>query len=367
MRYASIDILRTLAIFVMVIVHFCENLAGYTPRIAGLGAPVFMLLSGISYRLWLNGQLSKNVSETQISKVTIRRGLFLFGLGFVFNVFIWLPEDAFNWDVLTLIGFGLITLNVARRLPPAIALLFCGVVYVISPLARSIAEWPLYWENQYFDPDMTLVDVLQGFLVVGYFPVLPWIIFPLIGFVTGTYVFGESRQHKPDLKVTARGIWAGAIMMVIAAGVVAIRSFWPSIFPDDWPAVWTMFPPSAEYVLATIGFGVFSFCSGYLWLDAAGQQRDSVVRFQTLRSLAGTLSRYSLSAYILHHMVHVWPLWIYAVSTGQETTVYWQNATTVPVALTLACIYFLLSFGLFRWMEKNDYPAVESTMRWVCD
>jgi uncharacterized membrane protein len=367
-RYSSIDILRTLAIFVMVIVHFCENLSGYTPSIAGIGAPLFMLLSGISYRLWLNGQLSRNISETQISKITIRRGLFLFGLGFVFNVFIWLPEDAFNWDVLTLIGFGLITLNVARRLPPAIILLFCVVVYAISPLARSIAQWPAYWQEGYFDPDLTLSDVLQGFLVVGYFPVLPWIIFPLTGFVTATLLFGQSREQSPDVPAIVRGIWTGAGMMIVSSGVVAARTFAPGWFPTDWPAIWAMFPPSAEYVLATIGFGVFSFCSGYLWLDhSKPDQTQSIARFQTLRSLAATLSRYSLSAYILHHMVHVWPMWIYAVSTGQEITVYWQQATTIPVAIVLACIYFVLSFALFRWMEKNDWPAVESTMRWVCD
>ncbi len=363
MRYSSIDILRTVAIFVMVVVHFCENLAGYTPAISGFGAPLFMLLSGVSYRLWLNGQLSRDVSETQISKVTIRRGLFLFGLGFVFNILIWLPEDTFNWDVLTLIGFGLITLNLARRLPPAIILLFCGTVYVISPLARSIAQWSAYWQDGYFDPDWTLADVLQGFLVVGYFPVLPWIIFPLAGFVAGTLVFGQTRDQQPGIPAIVRGVWIGAGMIVLSAAMVTTRALFPQWFPNDWPAIWTMFPPSAEYVMGMLGFGIFGFCGGYLLLDHA----TAVDRFQTLKSFAATLSRYSLSAYILHHIAHVWPMWIYAVSTGQETTFYWQQATTLPVAIVLACVYFGLSFSLFRWMERNQRPAIESAMRWVCD
>ncbi|HBJ36499.1 MAG TPA: hypothetical protein DDZ51_17455 [Planctomycetaceae bacterium] len=347
----------------MVVVHFCENLAGYTPPIAGFGAPLFMLLSGVSYRLWLNGQLFRDVSDTQIAKITIRRGLFLFGIGFVFNILIWLPEDTFNWDVLTLIGFGLITLNIARRLPPALILLFCGAVYAISPLARSIAQWPDYWQNGYFDPDWTLADVLQGFLVVGYFPVLPWVIFPLTGFVAGTWVFGQTRGQQPGVPAIIRGIRIGAGMIVISTSMVATRTLLPQWFPSDWPATWSMFPPSAEYVLGTLGFGVFSFCGGYLLLDFAA----AAERLQTLKSFAATLSRYSLSAYILHHIVHVWPMWIYAVTTGQETTVYWQQATTIPVAILLACIYFVLSFILFRWMEKNNQPAIESAMRWICD
>jgi len=38
-RYVSIDILRTVAIVLMVVVHFMENLAGATWSPAGNGAP----------------------------------------------------------------------------------------------------------------------------------------------------------------------------------------------------------------------------------------------------------------------------------------------------------------------------------------
>ena len=64
MRLLSIDILRTVAIGMMVLVHFVENLsAGYgLPTLdatiterpwwlpMGLAAPLFALLSGVSYR-----------------------------------------------------------------------------------------------------------------------------------------------------------------------------------------------------------------------------------------------------------------------------------------------------------------------------
>ena len=89
MRYSSIDILRTFAIFSMVIVHFVENLSGSDFVPSGFGAPLFTFLSGVSYRLWLNSQEARGRSDADISKVTIRRGLFLFGVGFVFNV-LWL-------------------------------------------------------------------------------------------------------------------------------------------------------------------------------------------------------------------------------------------------------------------------------------
>src|SRR5690349_14889571 len=108
MRYISIDILRTLAIFLMVIVHFVENLSGSNFVPSGFGAPLFTLLVGVSYSLWLKSQEKRQRSDSEISKITVRRGLFLFGVGFLFNIVVWLPEDTYNWDVLTFIGAAFI-------------------------------------------------------------------------------------------------------------------------------------------------------------------------------------------------------------------------------------------------------------------
>ena len=55
MRYPSIDVLRMIAICIMVIVHFVENLSGlghYVP--GGFAAPLFSFLVGASYYLWLS-------------------------------------------------------------------------------------------------------------------------------------------------------------------------------------------------------------------------------------------------------------------------------------------------------------------------
>src|SRR6476620_5610607 len=133
MRYSSIDILRTIAIQVMVFVHFSENLSGYTPPITGLGAPLFAILSGVSYFLWVRGQQARGRSEEEISKVSIRRGLFVFGVGIAFNVLIWMPEGTFNWDVLTLIGSALLILNLVRNLPVPMIIFSAVLVLLVSP------------------------------------------------------------------------------------------------------------------------------------------------------------------------------------------------------------------------------------------
>ena len=140
MRHASIDILRSVAIVVMVLVHFGENLSDWTPPFAGLGAPVFAYLSGVSWVLWSRGRLAKGATDEEISRTTIRRGLFVFGVGILFNVIVWMPEDVFNWDVLTFVGSGLLFLEVARRMPRAVCWMTFVIVLTAAPVFRHCGK-----------------------------------------------------------------------------------------------------------------------------------------------------------------------------------------------------------------------------------
>jgi len=125
-RRPSIDMLRSVAICLMIVVHFVENLAAthdawslalnrWMP--AGAAAPLFTFLAGVNYRLWCTQRIARGTPPEALSKATIRRGLFLIGTGFAFNVLVWLPADTFNWDVLTFVGLALISLDVVRRMP----------------------------------------------------------------------------------------------------------------------------------------------------------------------------------------------------------------------------------------------------------
>jgi uncharacterized membrane protein len=362
MRFSSIDILRTLSIVVMIVVHFCENLAGITPEIAGIGAPMFMFLSGMSYRLWLNGRKTRELPGETISKITVRRGLFLFGLGFLFNILVWMPEDVFNWDVLTLIGTGMICLGLVRHAPPPLIWLTCGMLFLLSPVARHLADWESYWTDDYFDPDFTWHDLWQGFFVVGYFPIFPWLLFPLLGFSIGTATFGE-KTDRPNSSVLMRSGMFGLALMLLAASAVTARYFWADLFPATWPKSWTMFPPSIEYTTGTIGWVLFAFSTTYWLFDL----KLPIERFQRLRKMTEQFSRRSLTAYLLHHAVHLWPLWIYAVWLGQEPTYYWRQATDLNTALVLAALFMIACYGLFAWLDRQRYPAVENLMRWLCD
>jgi uncharacterized membrane protein len=362
MRFSSIDALRTLSIFIMVLVHFTENLAGVTPAIAGLGAPMFMFLSGVSFRLWLNGRTAQSLPGDAITKIAVRRALFIFGLGFFFNIVVWLPEDVFNWDVLTLIGAALLGLGFFRHAPPHLLLLTCALLMILTPVLQQIVDWGAYWNDDYFDPDLTLSDVTLGFLVTGYFPVFPWLAFPWLGFALSTILFeGQADQVSPaKLRIVA---WVGLMGLVVTALLMLVAYTAPS--DSTWSRLlhWSMYPTTSVYLLGTVSWTIFAFAFAFEWLDL----RLPPTQLPRLRRLAATFSRRSLTAYLLHHVVHLWPLWLLAAYQGLEPTHYWRQATSVPVAVLLAAIFLVICYRSFQWLNQSRRPAVEELMRWLTD
>jgi uncharacterized membrane protein len=363
MRYPSIDILRTLAIFVMVLVHFGENLSGYRLPCAGFGAPLFAFLSGVSYRLWVTGQQSRGISELDISKVSVRRGLFVFGVGIAFNVLVWMPEDTFNWDVLTFVGTALLLLNLARRIPQTISVLFAVLAILVSPILRSLADYGAYWENGYFEYDVTLSDVWIGFLSVGYFPIFPWIAYSLAGFATASRLFVEPTEPSEPRPSPWPTIFTGAAFSSTAILVLGARSYLPVLWSQTLLGGWSMYPPTTVYVLGTLGLtlmliGVVHHCVDF---------NPRALRYGGLLSIAKTFSRYSLTIYVLHHVIHLWPLWIYGVATGHEPTEYWTQAMPISISMPLALLFLAGCYELLRRLGPDRNYGIESWMRWVCD
>ncbi len=394
-RLASVDILRAAAIALMVAVHFAENLSGSTGESAngfagvhrswwlptGWAAPTFSFLTGVSYRIWFGVQRRRGRSDQAIAKATVRRGLFLVGLGFAFNVLIWLPEDIFNWDILTLIGCGMLTLEVARRMPDAVILLAALAIVAVAPGMRLVADYPAFWTAGYFDYDFTASDVFLGWLATGYFPVFPWLAFPLMGYVTAPRLLGipshsECQQDthgdstrreaspaidSPRTTQSMSTLPAAAALVALAGALIFAWPMLPPLITGGGTNAWSMFPASTAYVVGTLGSVMMAVAVLHTTVDCQG------VRWPGLVGLATPLSRHALSIYLVHHAVHLWPLWAVGLATTGEATALWQKALPVVGSLTLAAVFLVAATVLFRWMDRHRIPAAESLMRWVCD
>ena len=361
-RIRSVDLVRTTAIAIMVVVHFVENLSGVVPKISGFGAPLFTLLSGLSYRLWLDGQLARGASDALIRVRTIRRGLFLIGAGILFNVLVWMPQDVFNWDVLTFIGFGYLMLEWARRMSLLVCTWACAVLLAISPAARVAVDYASFWTAGYFEHDATLSDVLSGLLVSGYFPLLPWLCYPLLGFLVASVLFSHDRTSRREISWCAK---LGALLLAASLTALALESLWPALLEGlggRWLGGWTNYPATPEFVSGTLGIALLFFAAAYRWLDSPDAQA-----WPRLELWIGRYSRHAFTLYVLHHIVHLWPLWGLAAARGEETTQYWQRALSPWPALALAVVFLALTAPLLDWMERRRVRGVEDWMRWICD
>ena len=363
MRYPSIDILRTLAIFVMVLVHFGENLSGFHSPITGFGAPLFAFLAGVSYCLWSRAQTARGKSETEISKISVRRALFVFGVGFAFNIFVWLPEDVFNWDVLTFIGASLLLLTVARHLPSPVLTAISVASLLASPVLRETADYAAYWQNGFFDPDMTLPDVIIGFLVTGYFPFFPWIVFPLVGFQAGAFLFTDPVESSDSQTSPWPIVTTGMMLFAASILLLCVRPFLPATISQKVLGGWTMFPATIEYVCCMLGVALVLLGLMHRYVDL----NPAVTRYENFLKVPTAFSRYSFTIYVLHHIAHLWPLWIYAMATRQESTDLWMNAMPLAASIPLALLFLLFTYGLVRALGDNRNYGIEACMRWLCD
>jgi uncharacterized membrane protein len=370
-RYLSIDILRGVAIILMIQVHFVENLS---PRESPSGwlydssillgsfpAPFFTFVFGLSYALWVRKQESLRRRDEDITKVALRRGLFLFAVGIAFNFFVWLPEETFNWDILTLIGTSFLFLAFARKLPAPVLALICVMVLLASPLLRVVGDFSAYWQDDAYTYDFTLRDVLFGFVANGYFPVFPWIIFPIAGFVSGDLVF--RRGESPDSKL--RGLCVlGVIFLALSGLGVAVGSSLPTLISQHYANGPTEFPASTEYVLAMLGFTILGLVLLHRWVD----RKDNVAGNGRLIIILGRFSSFSLTVYVFHQMVILWPLWIYGAWTdAEDPTVFWRRAMSTPMAIALATAFIVACYFVLGILENYKKYSLESLMRWICD
>jgi uncharacterized membrane protein len=364
MRFRSIDLLRTIAILIMITVHFLENLAGVVPALAGLGAPTFIFLSGVSYHLWLGAQARRGVPEREITRRTLRRGLFLFVVGLLFNVVVWLPEDILNWDVLTLIGSGLVALAGARHLDSPFLAVPCLLVLAVTPGAQVASEWELYWEGPFFDPDWTVQSAVLGYLVLGYFPLLPWIVVPVLGLMAGRLVFPERGVSTPGAK---RLMAWGAAATVAALGLNQLGLAAPWLRERGALGGWRVTLPSLEYLVGILGTIALALGIAALAFDRGAARERPRAEEGGWSQVVNLWSRSSFTVYLLHHVAHVWPLWLYGLWSGASVTAYWRKAVSPIQALCLAAAFVLLAHVFLRILERRGATGIEGLMRRFSD
>ena len=247
-RMRAFDLARGLAVVFMIMVHVLRHWGDpatwSTPigtLISFLGgppaAPVFMFLMGASL------PFSRRISFTSLA----RRGLWLVAAGYLLNVFRGTvplsaglatgivtseqvtPFTPFSLltmvDILQLAGCSLIVMAALREVarPGRVWLAVAAAIVLIAPLLHGRVT------------GMPGPDALLGMLwATGdniFYPVFPWLVFPLVGAVVGTSMAqAETRERREALRragaIGSVACASGLALIVVAAPTLDVVTYW---------------------------------------------------------------------------------------------------------------------------------------------
>jgi uncharacterized membrane protein len=269
-----------------------------------------------------------------------------------------MPEEVFNWDILTMIGASLLILYPFRNLSSGRILAVILFIIALSPLLRTYSNYYSYW-NQWgeYVPSTRLKDVLLGFVLNGYFPLLPWLAFPFGGYLVGRICFGEPLPKLP------RGLLPAAIgLVLVSLGMIAVASLSGLTgLVSDYLGPLTFYPASTSYVLLTMGVCLLLFIFFFHRYDLPGKEPGD----SAFLTFCRRYSRYALTAYILHHAVQVWPLLAAASLTGKrDKWFYYGEVMPTIYALILAAIFIVLFYFLIvAWDKREGHYSFEWLLR----
>ena len=265
-----------------------------------------------------------------------------------------MPEEVFAWDILTLIGTSLLVLFPLRKLSTKALLSITIIVAVISPAIRQFTDYHSYW-NKWGEYVTTfkMPEVLMGFFANGYFPLFPWIVFPLLGYVVGRACFGSKELRLPGMLLPS-----GFILVVVSLVMIYISS------SANLPAVaawyispFTFYPASTSFLLLAIGINILLFVLFYRLFDLKERsfEHNPFLRF------CNRYSRYALTAYVVHHALFLWWLIAYNYYKGElfRWTLYGYIMPTAQAMLVVLVFIILFYLLIVAWDKRGGRYSLE--------
>ena len=196
-RFWEIDLLRGIAVILMIVFHFLYDLdylnvyeldlySGYLLIFVHLIGTVFFLLVGISLTLSYS-RVKDILTKKELKIKYIKRGLKIFGLGLLITLVTWiyLNEGFVVFGVLHCIGVSIILAYIFIHFR-IINLLFGCVLILIGIILKHFSFNFQYLVWLGFKPNQ--------FYSVDYFPLLPWFGVVLIGIFLGNMLYQENKR-----------------------------------------------------------------------------------------------------------------------------------------------------------------------------
>lgn len=366
-RLRSVDVLRGSAIFSMILIHFPENLS---PRMEYsifydafhliselIAAPFFTILSGLSFAFALAQLASRGISDRDILNQSLKRAAALIALGFLFAFAVWGPSKIFDWDILPLLGFSCAIIALLRHWRGKYLLLLSAAIFLFTPFLREHVGFLYAWNpevDEYIAP-WSPVEILKGFLVNGFFPVFPWISFSLAGFGLGKWLQEKEITTRRLSLIGGVGIFflaSGAALALLAQSFVV--GGWLSLLVTPWTIGYSKYPTLPSYILMASGLFCIAFSALFVWLDRGISKNIPVAPVLEL------FSKHSLTVYVAHHLLHVWPLALVGWILQDNRDAFYADVISFYPALGLGFLCFLLFIPVLKaWSSRGGRWSLE--------
>lgn len=292
-RIEYIDALRGVALILALSQHLGVWMAGfnlgsfpiiyYGNGIGGLAAPLFVCLAGVSAMLYAHSRERSDLS-------LLKRGLLVIGFAYLLN---FAAPHFFShqaWFVLHMIGFGIFTTPLLRRLPISLLVVFCVFVTIVTVAGQNFLHTPAYlsW-NRMINPYMEY-GMWRLVLFEGHFPIFPWIGFYAAGVIAGKLLLHENYRALFLLSVVS----FVSSLLILLISFLKLESIESSGLAGYFRWYLGFYPCSPWFFFATVPF---FYCSLLVF-----RYLGTKVHFRSNNALV-IFGRISLSAYMAHFII----------------------------------------------------------------
>ena len=305
-RKAYLDWARGVAVIVMVTAHVTDAWTrvedreraayGYTMFIAGLAAPLFLFLAGLTLSMAASARAA-SIGHAAAASLARMRGLQIFALAFLFRLqsqlLGWGPLSNFlKVDILNIMGLAMLAAGLMwglARSRAARILIFAVVTTLVTmttPLVREAASLG------------TLPDAIEAYIrpLAGR---TTFTLFPWAGFLFGGAIAGElvhaARSERAERRLQL-GFLAAGLAGIAAAYALSLQ---PSIYPNA--NFWTS-SPTFFFIRLGINTLVLPLAWGVDRFHAFARRRWSEIFTEpdVPGRVITTLGRSSLFVYWIH-------------------------------------------------------------------
>jgi len=278
-RIRSLDAMRALAVLFMLEVHLGFWWARELPAgnalvdigtvLGGMAAPVFLVLAGVGLSLSRGSEIGGFVARS------LKRGAALMAAGVAFTFVERAVYGPLGWGVLQCIGASLVICALAMRAPPAVRAVAGIALMVAAPILRFWQGIPGVLFSDQLMAAGSAQEYFQGMLLSGFFPLIPWVGFMLLGTSAGDWLLPSGPGARPDRRAH--------ILLTLFLFVAGTASLARGTAPE-------FFPPSLTFSLLSSGVCLLALPAFLAW-DSA--------RWEFL----SPLGRISLTVFIVHHLI----------------------------------------------------------------